>query len=436
MMKKLLLLVCLSLSMQAASALPNGKIRIEITPDRSADWCYAVGDSVAYDVSVTVDGQPLKNAQVKYTLAPEKMPARETHRATLPEGRIRIRTAGMTSPGFLTCRVYLLDEQGATVADDLAQAAFEPDKLRPMTDMPDDFEAFWEQAKADNALVPMEPRVERAEEWCTERVDVYSVRLQSFRKGNYVYGYVSVPKTEGPHPALLYLPGAGVTKIKPSTYMAEKGVITMTIGIHGIPLDMPAGNYGILRNGALNGYQYANLDNRDQYYYKRVFMGCIRAIDYLFTRPEFDGERMMVSGGSQGGGLSLVTTALDPRVKYFVAFYPALCDHMGYLYDRAGGWPHHFDRVRTSYRTAARILNSRYYDAANFARLIRVPGLFSWGYNDLSCPLTSMYSAYNVVTAPKELVLELRNGHRRSERQNRLSDAWMLNRFFGPTGKP
>ena len=109
---------------------------------------------------------------------------------------------------------------------------------------------------------------------------------------------------------------------------------------------MPDENYDILKNGALYNYQFVNLDNRDQYYYKRVFMGCIRAIDYLFTRPEFDGERLMVSGGSQGGGLSIVTTALDPRVKYFVCFYPALCDHMGYLYDRAGGWPHMFDRTR------------------------------------------------------------------------------------------
>lgn len=430
-MKKLLLLTGLLLLAYAASALPKGKIRIEITPDRAGDWCYAVGDSVAYDVAVTVDGKPLKNASVKYTFAREKMPPYETREAKLPEGRIRVRTAGMTCPGFLTCRVFLLDERGTAVANDLAQAAFEPEKLRPMTHMPDDFTAFWEAAKAGQAKIPMEPRVERAEEWCTDKVEVYYVRLQSFRKDNYVYGYVSVPKSGGPHPAVLYLPGAGVAKIKPSTYMAEKGVITMTIGIHGIPLDMPDANYDILKNGALYNYQYSDLDNRDQYYYKRVFMGCLRAIDYIFTLPEFDGERMMVSGGSQGGGLSIVTTALDPRVKYFVCFYPALCDHMGYLYDRAGGWPHMFDRTRAYYRTAERILNSRYYDAANFARLIRVPGFFSWGYNDLSCPITSMYSAYNVVTAPKELTLELRNGHRRSERQNRLADAWMLERFFG-----
>lgn len=430
-MKRLLLVIGLSLSLYAASALPKGKISIEITPDRTEDWRYSAGDSVAYDIVVRVDGKPLKNASVKYTFAREKMPAHETHRATLPDGRLRVKTAGMPCPGFLTCRVFLLDEKGATVADDLAQAAFDPEKLRPMTDMPEDFAAFWERAKAENAKIPMDPRVERAEQWCTDKVDVYYVRLQSFRKDNYVYGYVSVPKSKGPHPAVLYVPGAGVAKTKPSTYMAEKGVITMTLGIHGIPLDMPDENYDILKNGALYNYQFVNLDNRDQYYYKRVFMGCIRAIDYLFTRPEFDGERLMVSGGSQGGGLSIVTTALDPRVKYFVCFYPALCDHMGYLYDRAGGWPHMFDRTRAYFRTAERILNSRYYDAANFARLIRVPGFFSWGYNDLSCPITSMYSAYNVVTAPKELVLELRNGHRRSERQNRLADAWMLRQFFG-----
>ena len=430
-MKRLLLVIGLSLSLHAASALPKGKISIEITPDRTEDWRYSAGDSVAYDIVVRVDGKPLKNASVKYTFAREKMPAHETHRATLPDGRLRVKTAGMPCPGFLTCRVFLLDEKGATVADDLAQAAFDPEKLRPMTDMPEDFAAFWERAKAENAKIPMDPRVERAEQWCTDKVDVYYVRLQSFRKDNYVYGYVSVPKSKGPHPAVLYVPGAGVAKTKPSTYMAEKGVITMTLGIHGIPLDMPDENYDILKNGALYNYQFVNLDNRDQYYYKRVFMGCIRAIDYLFTRPEFDGERLMVSGGSQGGGLSIVTTALDPRVKYFVCFYPALCDHMGYLYDRAGGWPHMFDRTRAYFRTAERILNSRYYDAANFARLIRVPGFFSWGYNDLSCPITSMYSAYNVVTAPKELVLELRNGLRRSERQNRLADAWMLRQFFG-----
>lgn len=85
----------LSLLLHAASAFPKGKISIEITPDRTEDWRYSAGDSVAYDIVVRVDGKPLKNASVKYTFAREKMPAHETHQATLPDGRLRVRTAGM-----------------------------------------------------------------------------------------------------------------------------------------------------------------------------------------------------------------------------------------------------------------------------------------------------------------------------------------------------
>ena len=63
-MRKILLLIGLSLLMQTVGAIPKGKIRIEITPDHTEDWCYQVGDSVAYDVVVTVDGKPLENASV------------------------------------------------------------------------------------------------------------------------------------------------------------------------------------------------------------------------------------------------------------------------------------------------------------------------------------------------------------------------------------
>jgi cephalosporin-C deacetylase-like acetyl esterase len=56
-----------------------------------------------------------------------------------------------------------------------------------------------------------------------------------------------------------------------------------------------------------------------------------------------------------------------------------------------------------SHRTPEKIETSKYYDVVNFARRLRVPGLYSWGYNDATCPPTSMYSAYNVITAPKTL---------------------------------
>ena len=68
--------------------------------------------------------------------------------------------------------------------------------------------------------------------------------------------------------------------------------------------------------GASTLYQYYNynLDNKDRYYFKRVYLGCVRANDFLASLPQFDGVNLAVTGGSQGGALSIVTAGLDARV--------------------------------------------------------------------------------------------------------------------------
>jgi cephalosporin-C deacetylase-like acetyl esterase len=91
--------------------------------------------------------------------------------------------------------------------------------------------------------------------------------------------------------------------------------------------------------------------------------------------PQYDGKNLAVTGGSQGGALSIVTAALDPRVKFLAANYPALSDLTGYLYDRAGGWPHMFTNNSSSGNgTPQKIETSKYYDVVNFARMVAIPG--------------------------------------------------------------
>ncbi len=97
-------------------------------------------------------------------------------------------------------------------------------------------------------------------------------------------------------------------------------------------------------------------------------------------------------------------TALAP-------YYPALSDMAGYLKGRAGGWPHLFKDEKDGHRAPAKVRTAAYYDVVNFARRVKAPGLYSWGWNDEVCPPTSMHAAYNVVTAPKELLLAAETGH-------------------------
>jgi cephalosporin-C deacetylase-like acetyl esterase len=330
----------------------------------------------------------------------------------------------MKNPGFLRCIVTVpLNDK---IYRGLATAAFDPLSIRPAAVNPADFIDFWEQAKAESAKIPLDSKMVLLPERCTENVNVYQVNIENYRYGARVYGILCVPKKEGKYPAILKVPGAGIRPYNGDEATAEKGFITLEIGIHGIPVTMDPAVYYNLEAGALSQYWNVDLDDRDHYYYKRVYLGCVRANDFLTSLPQFDGVNLGVTGGSQGGALSIITAALDPRVKYLAAFYPALCDLTGYLHGRAGGWPHLFYKKNLSFNNKKeKIETAGYYDVVNFARLLKVPGMYSWGFNDETCPPTSMYAAYNVITAPKSLFLSQETGHWTYPEQSEKLSTWL-----------
>lgn len=384
-------------------------VDVNVAP-RNSDWVYKPNERVKFDITVTKNNIPLKDVTVRYEYGPEMMPVTKSETIVLKNGTATIDAGTMKEPGFLRCRVVAQYEGRSYTG--LGTAAFSADAIKPTTTEPADFMEFWEKAKAENARIPIDAKLTLLPERCTENVNVYEVNMQNFRVGARLFGILSVPKAEGKYPAILRVPGAGVRGYNGDVGNAEKGVITLEIGIHGIPVTLNPSVYNDLRQGALNGYQYYNLDDRDRFYYKRVYLGCVRAVDFIFSLPEFDGENVVVMGGSQGGALSIVTAALDSRIKGLVAFYPALSDVTGYLHGRAGGWPHFFNQSNIEFNnTPKKIETSKYYDVVNFARHLTVPGFYSWGYNDVTCPPTSMYAAYNVITAPKTLFLSEETGH-------------------------
>ena len=66
-----------------------------------------------------------------------------------------------------------------------------------------------------------------------------------------------------------------------------------------------------------------------------------------------------------------------------------------------------------------------YYDVVNFARLLTVPTYMTWGYNDNTCPPTTSYAVYNVITAPKEALVTPINEHWTSDATERGHLDWI-----------
>jgi cephalosporin-C deacetylase len=403
-------------------------VEIFVSPDHS-DWKYKAGEKVRFTVRAMRDGSLAAGLSLTYTIGPEQMPPTITKTVVLTGEPLNVDGGTMSQPGFLRCTASI-EANGITYRG-LGTAGIDPEKIEAVAQAPADFDAFWQAGKDELAAVPMEAERKLVPELSTAKANVYSIRLQNVgrNKGgrSYIFGMLAEPVQPGKYPAMLNIPGAGVYKIQPMVKQAEQGVITLAIGIHGIPLNMDAAVYPILAQNALSGYWLWGFESRERYYYRHVILGCLRANDYLTSLPEWNGKTLLVTGESQGGGLTVITTALDSRVTGLAPMVPAFSDLTAYLKGRAGGWPHMFKADGPdSMRTPAYLTTAGYYDAVNFARRIKVPGLYIWGYNDETCPPTSTYALYNSVTAPKKLFLTLAMGHHPIPETSAVVESWRM----------
>jgi cephalosporin-C deacetylase-like acetyl esterase len=107
------------------------------------------------------------------------------------------------------------------------------------------------------------------------------------------------------------------------------------------------------------------------------------------------------------------------------AMIPAYCDVTGYLHGRAGGWPHMFRSAEPGQRTAEKIATTVYYDTVNFAKRLRGLVLVAVGFNDENGPATSVYSAYNSIRAPREIVTALATDHTVAPEMDQRVRSWL-----------
>ncbi|WP_207429758.1 acetylxylan esterase [Pedobacter sp. SYSU D00535] len=404
------------------SPAPRKYIEFVLTPD-SKDWTYDVNKPASVQVTVLQNGVPMENANISFEVGPELMPVDKKGSLVLKDGVGKIDAGSSREPGFrqLTVRT---EYKGRSYSE-MVKLGFSPEKIAPTVPLPSDFLQFWEAAKGEAAKLPMDPISTHLPQYSTPTVDVYLLNLQNASRGKRLYGYLCKPKAAGKYPVLFTPPGAGVKPALPYTAFAEQGYISLSIEIHGISPLLDSETYKNISN-AFGDYPQYKLDDRDNYYYKSVYLACVRSIDYLCSLPEWDGKNVVVTGGSQGGALAIVTAALQPRVTALAAFYPALSDMTGYLHGRAGGWPHLLSpRQQAINNTPEKLRTISYYDVVNFARHIRVPGFYSWGYNDNTCPPTSVYAAVNAIKAPKTLAITPISAHWRFDETNQESLDWL-----------
>lgn len=400
-----------------------------VTEPDHPDWIYRTGEKAKIKISLFKYGIPQDGITVRYETGSELMPSDKTGSITLKNGKAEINIGTLDKPGFRDC-IFSVMINGKKYSHHV-KVGFSPDKIKPYTEIPDGFMDFWKNNIKEASEFPLKYTKEKAEEYCTEKIDCYLIKLQLNNRGQAVYGYLFYPKNAKPGscPVVLSPPGAGIKTIKEPLrhkYYAEEGFIRLEFEIHGLNPTMSEEQFKEISNafnGKENGYLTNGLDNKDNYYMKRVYLSCLRCIDLLTSLPEWDGKNVIVQGGSQGGALAMITAGLDKRVTACVVNHPALSDMAGYMAGRAGGYPHFF-RTR-GMDTKEKLETMSYYDVVNFARLIKADTFMTWGFNDNTCPPTTSYAVYNTLECNKEALITPINEHWTSEETERGHLEWI-----------
>jgi cephalosporin-C deacetylase len=180
------------------------------------------------------------------------------------------------------------------------------------------------------------------------------------------------------------------------------------VGDTGDPVGSAASQPGFLTRGIESPYDY---------YYRRVYVDAVRALDVVRSHPLVDPTRVFATGASQGGGITLAVAALTDWVAAIMPDVPFLCDFRRAsricLSDPYGELVRYLKAHRDS---VARVFATlAYFDAAVLARRGTVPALFSVAVMDEVCPPSTVFAAYNAYGGPKDIVVYEYNDHEGGE---------------------
>lgn len=293
---------------------------------------------------------------------------------------------------------------------------------RPAERAPGDFDAFWARTLAETAaLGPPAPHFIQRLPALFPLVDVYDVTFAGF--GNHpIKGWFLEPAgNEKPLPCIVTFIGYSGGRGLPADHLAPAcgGFAHFVMDTRGQGASSSGHSFGdtadpVGAGPAAAGFLTKGIASPESYFYRRVFVDAVRAVQSAAAHPHVDPERLAVSGVSQGGGIALAAAGLlGEQVRLCMADVPFLC-HFRRATTLVDTWPYnevvHYLRARredidTVYRTLS------YFDGIHFAPRIRARTLMSVALMDNICPPSTVFAAFNRIRAKKEIRIYPFNTH-------------------------
>lgn len=276
-------------------------------------------------------------------------------------------------------------------------------QYKPSLYREDDFDLFWDATITAAINQPLNAEL-IPYDLPARGLQCYAVRLDGFEGGRLAGWYVR-PERQGKFPGLCVYHGYSMRAARPLDLIsfAAQGMCVFSLdcrGQNGQSQDVSAP-----AEGHHSGWMTKGIRSPQEYYYRYVFADAVRALELLARREEVDMGRIAVTGGSQGGGLALAVASLSNRPILALPDIPFLCDYRRAIaitpigpYPEIPGFlksfPHLYDQT---------IRTLSYFDCMNLAPRIRCKTVISNCLWDDVCPPSTIFAAYNHITAEKKM---------------------------------
>ncbi len=290
----------------------------------------------------------------------------------------------------------------------------------PAREEPADFDSFWKSTLDEARAYPLNATFEKVDYGLVAQ-ETFDVTFAGFG-GQPIKGWLILPvRAHHDTPCLAWLntSATAADEISHSNgcLWASSGYAHFVMDTRGQGSEWSPGDTPDLYAEGGNAHGDGNMTNGvldpKHYYYRRVFTDAVRAIDAARSHPEVDASRIAVTGGSQGGGITIAAAGLVPDVVAAMPDVPFLCHYRrateivdSYPYKEIADYCHiHRDKVDTVFNTLS------YFDGIHFAARAKAKTLFSTGLMDQVCPPSTVYAAYNHWAGEKDIKVYPYNGH-------------------------
>jgi len=317
-------------------------------------------------------------------------------------------TREIDRPGFYECTAVMKDI-GFTGA--VRWFTISPDKIECSQKTVPGFKKYWDGALEELKAVAPNFEIKKNETLSSGSRDGYIVEMKSLG-GLTIRGYYFVPRSGGKHAAILHVPGYGYGFDEGKPFInSTDDVVELAICVRGHGISADVFNPGFEVPG-IWGYK---LCSEKENAYRSIYMDCVRAVEFLLTRPEIDTKKVFVMGGSQGGGLTIATAGLcHNKIKACAYFDPFMTDTRDQLKIRTmcnkeiKSYLDYYNN-ECSFEDALKVQDL--IDTKGFAEWITCPVLFTTALFDDDCPPHMGFAAYNRIKSSKSFKIYPDDSH-------------------------